>query len=145
MSDAIRPLDIEGQMAKVGTPTMGGIIIIIAIIIPTLLFNKLNNLYIILMLVTTVWLGALGFADDYVKVFKKNKEGIHGRYKLIAQLGLGVLVALVLMTSPAVVIKENVTTETVNKELVVKHSEVETKSTKTTIPFVKNNNLDYSC
>lgn len=144
MSDAIRPLDIEGQMAKVGTPTMGGIIIIIAIIIPTLLFNKLNNLYIILMLVNTVWLGALGFADDYVKVFKKNKEGIHGRYKLIAQLGLGVLVALVLMTSPAVVIKENVATETVNKELVVKHSEVETKSTKTTIPFVKNNNLDYS-
>ncbi len=144
MSDAIRPLDIEGQMAKVGTPTMGGIIIIIAIIIPTLLLNKLNNVYIILMLVTTIWLGALGFADDYIKVFKKNKEGMHGKYKLIAQLGLGVLVAVVLLTSPAVVIKENVSTETINHELVVTHSNVETKSTKTTIPFVKNHNLDYA-
>lgn len=144
MSDAIRPLDIEGQLAKVGTPTMGGIIIIIAIVIPTLLFNKLNNLYIILMLVTTVWLGVLGFADDYIKVFKKNKQGLRGKYKLIAQLGLGVLVAIVLMTSPAVVIKENVAVETVNNELIVKHSNVETRSTKTTIPFVKNNNLDYA-
>ncbi|MDO5017427.1 MAG: phospho-N-acetylmuramoyl-pentapeptide-transferase [Porphyromonas sp.] len=143
MSDAIRPLDIEGQMAKVGTPTMGGIIIIIAIIIPTLLFNKLNNLYIILMMITTIALGVLGFADDYVKVFKKNKEGIHGRYKLIAQLGLGALVAIVLLTSPAVVIKENITTETIDKQLVVTHSNVETRSTQTTIPFVKNNNLDY--
>lgn len=144
MSDAIRPLDIEGQMAKVGTPTMGGIIIIIAIVIPTLLFNKLDNLYVLLMLVTTIWLGALGFADDYIKVFKKNKEGIHGKYKLIAQLGLGVLVAVVLLTSPAVVIKENVVTETINHELVVTHSDVETKSTKTTIPFFKDNNLDYA-
>ncbi|MBR8784032.1 Phospho-N-acetylmuramoyl-pentapeptide-transferase [Porphyromonas levii] len=144
MSDPVRPLDIEGQMAKVGTPTMGGIIIIIAILIPTLLFNKLNNIYIILMVITTLWLGMLGFMDDYVKVFKKNKDGIHGRYKLIAQLGLGVIVALVLLTSPSVVIKENIATETVNKTLVVTHSNTEVKSTKTTIPFLKDNNLDYS-
>ncbi len=144
MADAIRPLDIEGQMAKVGTPTMGGIIIIIAILIPTILFNKLNNIYIILMLITTVWLGVLGFMDDYVKVFKKHKEGIHGRYKLIAQLGLGVIVALVLLTSPSVVIKENIATETVNKTLVVTHSNVEVRSTETTIPFLKDNNLNYA-
>lgn len=144
MADAIRPLDIEGQMAKVGTPTMGGIIIIIAILIPTLLFNKLDNIYILLMLITTLWLGTLGFMDDYVKVFKKNKEGLHGKYKLIAQLGLGVLVALVLLTSPSVVIKENVVAETVSHSLVVTHSKVEVKSTQTTIPFLKENNLDYA-
>ncbi|MDN4754281.1 phospho-N-acetylmuramoyl-pentapeptide-transferase [Porphyromonadaceae bacterium W3.11] len=144
MADAIRPLDIEGQMAKVGTPTMGGIIIILSLIIPVLLFNKLNNIYIILMLITTLWLGALGFADDYVKVFKKNKDGIHGKYKLIAQLGLGVLVSIVLLTSPAVVIKENAEVMTVENQRWVNYDNVETKSTKTTIPFVKNNNLDYA-
>lgn len=144
MADAIRPLDIEGQMAKEGTPTMGGIIIILSLLIPVFLFNKLDNIYIILMIVTTLWLGVLGFADDYVKVFKKNKEGIHGRYKLIAQLGLGVLVAVTLLTSPAVVIKENAEIVTVENQRWINYNNVETKSTKTTIPFVKNNNLDYS-
>lgn len=144
MADAIRPLDIEGQLAKVGTPTMGGIIIIIAILVPTLLLSKLNNIYILLMIVTTIWLGALGFADDYVKVFKKNKEGIQGKYKLIAQLGLGLLVALVLITSPAVVIKENAEITTQEGERIIQHETVEEQSTKTTIPFVKNNNLDYA-
>lgn len=96
------------------------------------------------MLITTIWLGVLGFMDDYVKVFKKNKKGIHGRHKLIAQLGLGVIVAMVLLTSPSVVIKENVATETINKTLVVTHSNVEVKSTETTIPFFKDNNLNYA-
>lgn len=144
MADAIRPLDIEGQMAKVGTPTMGGIIIILSLLIPVLLFNKLDNIYIILMLVTTIWLGTLGFADDYVKVFKKNKAGLHGKYKLIAQLGLGVLVSITLLTSPAVVIKENAEVITVENQRWVNYDKNETKSTKTTIPFVKNNNLDYA-
>lgn len=144
MSDAIRPLDIEGQMAKIGTPTMGGIIIIISILIPVLLFNKLDNIYILLMMVTTIWLGALGFADDYVKVFKKDKQGIQGRYKLIAQLGLGMIVAITLLMSPAVVIKENVEIQTEEHSIVVTHAQTEERSTKTTIPFVKNNNLDYA-
>lgn len=144
MSDAIRPLDIEGQMAKVGTPTMGGIIIIISILIPVFLFNKLDNIYILLMIITTIWLGILGFADDYVKVFKKNKEGIHGRYKLIAQLGLGMIVAITLLMSPAVVIKENIEIRDSQNQIVVTHELTEEQSTKSTIPFVKNNNLDYA-
>ncbi|MDO5036045.1 MAG: phospho-N-acetylmuramoyl-pentapeptide-transferase [Porphyromonas sp.] len=144
MADSIRPLDLEGQLSKVGTPTMGGIIIIISIVAPTLLFCKLDNIYIILMLVTTLWLGILGFADDYVKVFKKDKEGLHGRYKLIAQLGLGVLVSIVLLTSPAVVIKENAEIYTVDGQRVTQYTKTEVESTKTTIPFVKNNNLDYA-
>lgn len=144
MADAIRPLDIEGQMSKVGTPTMGGIIIIIALIVPVLLFNKLNNIYIILMIITTLWLGILGFADDYVKVFKKNKEGIRGKYKLIAQMGLGILVALTMLTSPAVVIHENTEVTTVENERWINYSNTQVQSTKTTIPFVKNNNLDYA-
>ena len=122
IGETVRNLGLEGQMSKKGTPTMGGIIIIIAILIPTLLCAKLNNIYVILMLVTTVWLGALGFADDYIKVFKKNKEGMHGRFKIVGQVGLGLIVGLVLFMSP----------------------DVETKSTKTTIPFLKNNNFDYA-
>ena len=107
IGETVRNLGLEGQMSKKGTPTMGGIIIIIAILIPTLLCAKLNNIYVILMLVTTVWLGALGFADDYIKVFKKNKEGMHGRFKIVGQVGLGLIVGLVLFMSPDVVIKEN--------------------------------------
>lgn len=144
MSDDVRALDIEGQLSKIGTPTMGGIIIIISILVPTVLFCKIDNIYIILMLVTTIWLGVLGFVDDYVKVIKKNKEGIHGRYKLIAQLGLGVLVAIVLLTSPAVVIKENVEVINVNGVTTVQHDVVQQESLQTTIPFMKNNNLDYA-
>ena len=143
MSDEVRALDIEGQMAKRGVPTMGGLIIICSLLIPVLLLARLNNIYILLMIVTTVWLGALGFVDDYVKVFKKNKEGIHGRYKLIAQLGLGALVAFVMLMSPAVVIKDHA--EIFNNEGVrtVEFATTEIRSLKTTIPFLKNNDLDY--
>ena len=92
----MRNLGLEGQMSKKGTPTMGGIIIIIAILVPTLLCARLDNIYLLLMLITTVWLGALGFADDYIKVFRKNKEGMHGRFKIVGQVGLGLIVGLVL-------------------------------------------------
>ena len=107
IGETVRNLGLEGQMSKKGTPTMGGIIIIIAIVVPTLLCAKLTNIYVILMLVTTLWLGALGFADDYIKVFRKNKEGMHGKFKIIGQVGLGLIVGLVLFMSPDVVIKEN--------------------------------------
>ena len=144
IGETVRNLGLEGQMSKKGTPTMGGIIIIIAILIPTLLCAKLNNIYVILMLVTTVWLGALGFADDYIKVFKKNKEGMHGRFKIVGQVGLGLIVGLVLFMSPDVVIKENMEVRHDNVIEEVRYHTVETKSTKTTIPFLKNNNFDYA-
>ncbi|WP_106831640.1 phospho-N-acetylmuramoyl-pentapeptide-transferase [Parabacteroides pacaensis] len=144
IGETVRNLGLEGQMSKKGTPTMGGIIIIIAILVPVLLFGRLGNIYLILMLVTTIWLGALGFADDYIKVFRKNKEGMHGKFKIIGQLGLGLIVGLTLFLSPEVVIIEN--SEIRHNDVIeaVRYHEVETKSTKTTIPFVKNNNFDYA-
>jgi len=144
IGETIRNLGLEGQMAKKGTPTMGGIIIIIAILIPTLLCARLNNVYVMLMLITTVWLGGLGFADDYIKVFKKDKEGMHGRFKIVGQVGLGLIVGLVLYLSPNVVIRENMEVRHDNVIKEVRYHPVETKSTKTTIPFVKNNNFDYA-
>ncbi len=123
---------------------MGGIIIIIAILVPTLLCAKLGNIYVILMLVTTIWLGSLGFADDYIKVFRKNKEGMHGKFKIIGQFGLGLIVGLVLFLSPDVVIRENMEIRHDNVIEEVRYHKNETKSTKTTIPFVKNNNFDYA-
>jgi phospho-N-acetylmuramoyl-pentapeptide-transferase len=145
IGETVRDLGLEGQMAKKGTPTMGGIIIIISILVPVLLCAKLNNIYLILMIITTIWMGAIGFADDYIKVFRKNKAGLRGRSKIIGQVGLGLIVGLVFYFSPNVVIREN--TEMLNKENVVEqvniHPDV-TKSTKTTIPFLKNNNFDYS-
>ncbi|MGL4227250.1 MAG: phospho-N-acetylmuramoyl-pentapeptide-transferase [Tannerellaceae bacterium] len=144
IGETVRNLGLEGQMSKKGTPTMGGVIIIISILVPTLLFARLGNIYVILMLVTTLWLGALGFADDYIKVFKKDKEGLHGKFKIIGQVGLGLIVGVTLYLSPQVVIREN--TE-VMKDDVVHHATfhtVDTKSTKTTIPFLKNNNFDYA-
>ena len=123
---------------------MGGVIIIIAILIPTLLFARLGNVYVILMMITTLWLGALGFADDYIKVFKKNKEGMHGRFKIVGQVGLGLIVGLVLFLSPDVVIKENMEVRHDNVIESVRFHTIEKKSTKTTIPFVKNNNFDYA-
>lgn len=143
IGETIRDLGLEGQMSKKGTPTMGGIIIIIALLIPSLLLCKLSNIYIILMIVTTLWLGVLGFADDYIKVFKKHKEGLRGKYKIIAQIGLGILVAVTLTMSPAVVIKENTQTTNHDGVTLVEYNKVEQKSAQTTIPFVKNNNLDY--
>jgi phospho-N-acetylmuramoyl-pentapeptide-transferase len=145
IGEIVRNLGLEGQMSKKGTPTMGGIIIIIAILIPVLLFSRINNIYIIIMLITTVWLGALGLADDYIKVFKKDKRGLHGKFKIVAQTGLGLIVGMTLYLSPEAVISENV--EVVNSQNVVEEVRIhhaETKSTKTTIPFIKNNNFDYA-
>ncbi|MDY3069795.1 MAG: phospho-N-acetylmuramoyl-pentapeptide-transferase [Parabacteroides sp.] len=144
IGETVRNLGLEGQMSKKGTPTMGGIIIIIAILVPTILFAKLTNIYLLLMIITTVWLGALGFADDYIKVFRKNKEGMHGRFKIIGQVGLGLIVGLVLFLSPDVVIRENIEVRKGETLQEVKFHPQETKSTKTTIPFMKNNNFDYA-
>lgn len=132
------------NVGKKGVPTMGGIIIITAIIIPCLLLGKLNNVYMILMLITTVWLGTLGFLDDYIKVIKKNKDGLAPRYKIIGQVGLGLIIGLTLYLSPSAVIREN--TEVVRKDNTVEvvHMDKNIKSTQTTIPFVKNNNFDYA-
>jgi phospho-N-acetylmuramoyl-pentapeptide-transferase len=128
---------------KKGVPSMGGLVIILAILVPCLLFGKLRNIYMILMIITTVWLGLLGFLDDYIKVIRKDKEGLHGKFKIIGQVGLGFIVGLTLYLSPEAVIRENVTTQRKGTEVVIHKSEP-VKSTKTTIPFVKNNNLDYT-
>lgn len=132
------------NVGKVGVPSMGGIIIIVAILIPSLLLGKLDNIYMILMLVTTVWLGLIGFADDYIKIFKKDKEGLHGKFKVIGQVGLGLIVGLTLYLSPDVVIRENVEIHREGQEMEVVHDTKNIKSTKTTIPFFKSNNLDYA-
>jgi len=150
IGEDIRDLGLDGQMTKKGTPTMGGFIILAGIILPTLLFAKLNNVYVILMLVATVWLGLIGFLDDYIKVFKKDKTGLHGKFKIVGQVGLGLIVGLTLVFNNNVVIKEkaNVGSAIVtasddgHQELVVNFKE-EAKSTKTTIPFFKNNEFDY--
>ena len=129
---------------KIGVPTMGGIIIIVAILIPCLLLGRLHNIYMLLMLITTVWLGTLGFLDDYIKIFKKDKEGLHGKFKIIGQVGLGLIVGLTLYLSPDVVIRENVEIQRDGHVVDVIHKSHDEKSTKTTIPFFKNNNLDYA-
>lgn len=129
---------------KVGVPSMGGVIIIVAIMIPCLLLGKLHNIYMILMLITTMWLGSLGFADDYIKIFKKDKEGLHGKFKIIGQVGLGLIVGLTLYLSPHVVIKENLEIQKNGEQIEVVHATKNIKSTQTTIPFFKSNNLDYA-
>lgn len=130
---------------KIGVPSMGGIIIITAIIIPCLLLGKLHNIYMILMLITTVWLGIIGFADDYIKVFKRNKDGLRGRFKVLGQVGLGLIVGLTIYLSPDIVIRENQEIRTTNNgEIEVVHAKKNIKSTQTTIPFFKGNNLDYA-
>lgn len=144
IGEVVRNLGLEGQMSKKGTPTMGGIIIIISILVPVLLCARLDNVYIILMLITTIWLGVLGFVDDYIKVFKKNKEGVHGKSKIIAQVGLGLIVGLTMYFSPDIVVKENIEVLGVDNTIEnVIYTSDSVKSTQTTIPFVKNNNLDY--
>jgi len=145
IGETVRDLGLEGLYSKKGTPTMGGIIIIIAILIPVLFCARLGNIYIILMIITTLWLGAIGWTDDYIKVFKKDKEGLRGQFKIIGQIGLGLIVGLVLYLSPDVVIRENI--EVYNGENLLEEVQFhadETKSTKTTIPFMKNNNFDYA-
>ena len=144
VSEAQRDKSIDPYgVEKKGVPTMGGIIIIVSIIIPCLLFGRLRNIYMILMLVTTVWLGLLGFADDYIKM-KVTKDGLRPIYKLIGQTVLGLFVGLTLWLSPDAVIRENVTMQKQGTAEVVVHKSEKVKSTMTTIPFVKNNNLDYA-
>jgi len=137
---SIDPFGIE----KKGVPTMGGIIIIVSILIPVLLFGRMRNIYLILMVVTTVWLGFLGFMDDYIKIFRKNKDGLKGIYKIIGQVSIGFIVGLTLWLSPDAVVRENISETQQNKEIVIKHKPEAVKSLQTTIPFIKNHNLNYS-
>ena len=149
--ETIRNLGLEGQMQKAGTPTMGGIIIILGILIPTLLFAKLDNVYVILMMVTTVWLGAIGFLDDYIKIFKKNKEGLAGRFKIIGQVGLALIIGFTMYNNKDIVIHQEVKLPVKIDAPVDFHMKGNTpvytqsvKSTKTTMPFYKNNEFDYA-
>ncbi len=129
---------------KIGVPSMGGVIIIVAILVPVLLLGRLRNVYLLLMIVTTVWLGFLGGMDDYIKIFRRNKEGLKGKYKIVGQVGIGLIVGLTLWASPDVKMNENLAIERQGQETVVKHRTEARKSLKTTIPFVKGHNLDYS-
>ena len=129
---------------KIGVPSMGGIIIIVSILIPVLLLGRLRNIYLILMIITTVWLGFLGGMDDFIKIFHHNKEGLKGKYKIVGQIGIGLIVGLVLWSSPDVKMYENLSIQRQDQEMVVKHRTEAKKSLKTTIPFVKGHNLDYS-
>jgi len=151
VGETIRDLGLEGQKEKQGTPTMGGLIILASILIPTLLFAKLDNIYILMMIFTTVWLGFVGFLDDYIKVFKKNKKGLSGRYKIIAQVILGIVIGAMMYFNDSVVIREKLAQNSLTIEqqstgsgLSAKFSDEAVKSTKTTIPFVKNNEFDYA-
>lgn len=155
VGETIRDLGLEGQKAKQGTPTMGGLIIISAILVPVLLFTKLENVYIIIMIVTTIWLGLIGFLDDYIKVFKKDKEGLRAKFKIIGQVGLGIIIGSIFYFNPNVVVRERMENPHIefrqSKTLIddltssegVLFSGQNEKSTKTTIPFFKNNELDY--
>lgn len=138
-----KSIDPFGE-SKAGTPTMGGIIIIVSILVPVLLLGRMLNIYLLLMIVTTIWLGFLGFMDDYIKVFKKNKEGLKGIYKVAGQVLLGFVVGLTLWLSPDAVIRENISEPQQNQEMVIKHKPEAVKSLHTTIPFIKNHNLNYS-
>jgi len=156
IGEVVRDLGLEGQYKKQGTPSMGGIIILASIIIPTLLFAKLDNIYDLLMLLATVWLGLIGYLDDYIKIFKKNKEGLAGKFKIIGQVGLGLIVGLTLYFSPDVIIMEKVKVsdltlrektellDSAKKYAAQQEISMERKSTKTTIPFIKNNEFNYS-
>jgi phospho-N-acetylmuramoyl-pentapeptide-transferase len=143
IGETVRDLGLEGQAQKKGTPTMGGLMIIAAIVIPTLLFGDLDNIYIILLLITTLWLGGIGFLDDYIKVFKKNKEGLKGRFKIVGQIGIGVIVGATLYFHDDVVIREFSTPVSVESGVVETPAFQDVKALKTTIPFVKNNELNY--
>jgi phospho-N-acetylmuramoyl-pentapeptide-transferase len=143
IGETVRDLGLEGQTQKKGTPTMGGLMMIAAILIPTLLFANLNNIYIQLLLITTVWLGLIGFLDDYIKVFRKNKDGLKGRFKIIGQIGIGVIVGATLYYNDDVVIREFSTPVSVESGVVETPSFQDTKALKTTIPFFKNNELNY--
>lgn len=145
VGEIVRDLGLEGQLSKKGTPTMGGIIIIISILVPCLLLGKLENIYLILMIISTIWLGLLGFADDYIKVAHHDKDGLKGKFKIVGQVGLGIIVGLTMYLSPDIVMRENIeVNNNNNQEVVIEHKVEDIKSTQTTIPFVKNNNFDYA-
>lgn len=145
ITETQRAADIDPfGVKKIGVPSMGGVIIIVAILVPVLLLGRLRNIYLILMIVTTVWLGLLGGLDDYIKIFRRNKEGLKGRYKIVGQVSIGLIVGLVLWMSPDVKMNENLAVKQQGEEIVVKHRTEARKSLKTTIPFVKGHNLDYS-
>lgn len=146
VGETVRELGLKGQTQKAGTPTMGGLIIIVATLIPVLLLTKLDNIYIILLIVTTLWMGTIGFIDDYIKIFKKDKEGLKGIFKVIGQVGLGLIVGSVLYLHPGVTLrKEKLKTISINQtENVISQTPLEEKSTATTIPFFKNNEFDYA-
>src|ERR1700759_533171 len=142
VGETVRNLGLEGQMQKAGTPTMGGIIILLGILVPTLLFAKLENVYVILMIITTLWLGAIGFLDDYIKVFKKNKEGLAGKFKIIGQVGLALIIGYTMYFNQSIVIRQEVKLPVKNDLVVDYHLRgnhavytQDVKSTKTTMPF----------
>jgi len=146
VGETIRDLGLEGQIQKAGTPTMGGLIIIFSTLIPVILLTKLDNIYVIILLITTVWMGLIGFLDDYIKVFKKDKQGLKGKFKVLGQVGLGLIVGSMLYFNDNVTIKEQLP---VGQQIVQENGKRQLfgearKSTKTTVPFVKNNELDYS-
>ena len=136
----IDPFGVE----KNGVPTMGGIVIIVSILLPVILLGRIRNIYLILMVVTTLWLGFLGFLDDYIKIFRRNKEGLKGKYKIVGQISIGFIVGLTLWLSPDAVVRENINVKMQNQEIVIKHKSKAVKSLQTTIPFIKNHNLNYS-
>ena len=141
IGEEVRALGLKGEEVKRGTPTMGGLIIISAILIPTLLFTKLDNIYIQIMIVSTLWLGIIGFIDDYIKVFKKNKEGLAGRFKIFGQVGIGIIVGLIMVFHSDIVVKED--SSVLFNDINLDSNISATKSSKTTIPFFKNNEFDY--
>lgn len=146
VGETIRDLGLDGQMQKAGTPTMGGLIILAAILIPTLLLADLTNIYIQTMIIATIWLGLIGFLDDYIKVFKKNKEGLAGKSKIVGQIGVGLIVASMLYWSPSVTIKEKISDVQIQNATAEQQAMQwqEEKSLKTTIPFIKDNEFDYA-
>jgi len=145
IGETVRELGLEGQTQKAGTPTMGGLIIIFSTLIPVLLLARLDNIYVILLIVTTLWMGTIGFIDDYIKIFKKDKEGLKGRFKVIGQVGLGIIVGSVLYFHPGVTVRTDTSTTDIFKEgTVITEVAKEEKSTATTIPFFKNNEFDYA-
>lgn len=141
IGERVRTLGLEGEEMKKGTPTMGGLIILAAILLPTLLFAKLDNIYIVMMIISTLWLGAIGFIDDYIKVFKKDKKGLAGKFKIVGQVVLGLIIGLTFYFHDSITIKEKIRDQSAIQSEVVFSEEV--KSLKTTIPFLKNNELDY--
>ena len=147
VGETVRELGLAGQNEKAGTPTMGGLIIIFATLVPVVLFAKLHNIYIVLLIVTTLWMGTIGFIDDYIKIFKKDKEGLKGIFKVVGQVGLGLIVGTVLYFSPSVTVRTDTSTSDIFRvptETVILPAPVEEKSTATTIPFFKNNEFDYA-